>query len=30
MVAHQVIDLGRSLEAQGDAWDDVARKLCGR
>ncbi len=29
-VAHQVVDLGRSLETQGDAWESVARKLCGR
>jgi AcrR family transcriptional regulator len=29
-VAHQVIDLQRSLEVQGDAWESVARKLCGR
>jgi AcrR family transcriptional regulator len=29
-VAHQVIDQHRSLEAQGDAWESVARKLCGR
>jgi hypothetical protein len=28
-VAHQVVDLGRSLETQGDAWESVARKLCG-
>jgi AcrR family transcriptional regulator len=28
-VAHQVIDRQRSLEAQGDAWESVARKLCG-
>jgi AcrR family transcriptional regulator len=29
-VAHQVVDLGRSLETQGDAWESVARKLCGK
>ena len=29
-VAHQVVDLQRSLEVQGGAWEDVARKLCGR
>jgi AcrR family transcriptional regulator len=29
-VAHQVIDQHRSLEVQGDAWESVARKLCGR
>jgi AcrR family transcriptional regulator len=29
-VTHQVNDLGRSLEAQGDAWESLARKLCGR
>ena len=28
-VAHQVIDLRRGLEMQGDAWESVARKLCG-
>lgn len=28
-VAHQVTDLGRSLDTQGDAWESVARKLCG-
>lgn len=28
-VAHQVVDLQRSLEVQGDAWESVARKLCG-
>lgn len=28
-VTHQVIDLQRSLEMQGDAWESVARKLCG-
>ncbi len=30
LVAHQVTDLGRDVEAQGDAWESVARKLCGR
>ena len=29
-VTHQVVDLNRSLEVQGDAWESVARKLCGR
>jgi AcrR family transcriptional regulator len=29
-VAHQLVDLGRSLETQGDAWESVARKLCGQ
>ena len=28
-VTHQVVDLHRSLEFQGDAWESVARKLCG-
>jgi hypothetical protein len=28
-IAHQLIDLGISLDAQGDAWESVARKLCG-
>lgn len=28
-VAHQLTDLGRSLDTQGDAWEGVARKLCG-
>jgi AcrR family transcriptional regulator len=28
-VTHQVTDLGVSLQAQGDAWESVARKLCG-
>lgn len=28
-VTHQVIDLQRSLQIQGDAWESVARKLCG-
>jgi AcrR family transcriptional regulator len=29
-VTHQVVDLHRSLKVQGDAWESVARKLCGR
>jgi AcrR family transcriptional regulator len=29
-VTHQVVDVGRSLEAQADAWETVARKLCRR
>ncbi len=29
-VTHQLTDLGRSLDAQGDAWESLARKLCGR
>lgn len=29
-VTHQITDLGRTLEAQGDAWESLARKLCGR
>jgi AcrR family transcriptional regulator len=28
-VTHQVNDLGRSLQVQGDAWESLARKLCG-
>jgi len=28
-VTHQVEDLGRSLQTQGQAWEDVVRKLCG-
>lgn len=28
-VHHQVNDRGRSLEALGDAWESLARKLCG-
>ncbi|WP_319457814.1 MULTISPECIES: helix-turn-helix domain-containing protein [unclassified Mycobacterium] len=28
-VTHQLTDLGLSLDAQGDAWEGVARKLCG-
>ena len=29
-VTHQVNDLGNGLEHQGDAWETLARKLCGR
>jgi AcrR family transcriptional regulator len=29
-VRHQTTDLGRTLEAQGDAWESLARKLCAR
>jgi AcrR family transcriptional regulator len=29
-VMHQSTDLGKSLHAQGDAWESVARKLCGQ
>lgn len=28
-VAHELTDRGRTLEQLGDAWDTVARKLCG-
>ncbi len=28
-VSHQHDDLGQSLQAQGDAWESVAHKLCG-
>jgi AcrR family transcriptional regulator len=28
-VTHQVNDLDRSLQVQGDAWESLARKLCG-
>jgi hypothetical protein len=28
-VIHLHDDLGRSLQAQGDAWESLARKLCG-
>jgi AcrR family transcriptional regulator len=28
-VTHRVADLDRSLQAQGDAWESLARKLCG-
>lgn len=29
-VAHQIEDRGLSLDTLGDAWESVARKLCGR
>lgn len=29
-LTHQVNDLGRSIQSQGDAWESLARKLCGR
>jgi AcrR family transcriptional regulator len=29
-ITHQVADLGRSLDTQGDAWESLARKLCGQ
>jgi AcrR family transcriptional regulator len=29
-VAHQVSDLDRDLDLQADAWEGLARKLCGR
>jgi AcrR family transcriptional regulator len=29
-VMHQLVDLGKSLEAQGQAWEGLARKLCGQ
>lgn len=29
-VAHQCDDVGMTLDDFGDAWEDVARKLCGR
>jgi AcrR family transcriptional regulator len=29
-VTHQITDLGRTVEAQADAWESLARKLCGR
>lgn len=29
-VEHQLRDLGRTLQAVGDAWESLARKLCGR
>jgi len=29
-VQHQLDDRGRTLDSQGDAWDSLARKLCGR
>jgi hypothetical protein len=28
-VSHQHDDLGHSLQAQGDAWESLAHKLCG-
>jgi AcrR family transcriptional regulator len=28
-ISHQHDDLGNSLDAQGDAWESLARKLCG-
>lgn len=29
-VAHLLVDLGVGLDAQADAWESLARKLCGR
>ena len=29
-VAHQLDDAGLGLDALGDAWESVARKLCGQ
>jgi hypothetical protein len=29
-VEHQINDRGLTLEEVGDAWESVARKLCGR
>jgi AcrR family transcriptional regulator len=29
-VTHQLVDLGKSLDAQGEAWASLAYKLCGR
>jgi AcrR family transcriptional regulator len=29
-VEHRITDLGRTLEELGDAWESLARKLCGR
>jgi hypothetical protein len=29
-VTHQVEDMGVTLHVLGDAWETVARKLCGR
>jgi AcrR family transcriptional regulator len=29
-VEHQLMEHGQSLQAQGDAWESLARKLCGR
>ncbi len=29
-VTRQLVDRGRTLDALGDAWESVARKLCGK
>ena len=29
LILEDDLDLGHSLQAQGDAWESVARKLCG-
>jgi hypothetical protein len=29
-VQHQLVDRGQTLEALGDGWESLARKLCGR
>jgi hypothetical protein len=29
-VTRQLVERGRTIDEQGDAWDSVARKLCGR
>ncbi|AQT80938.1 TetR family transcriptional regulator [Mycolicibacterium litorale] len=29
-VTHQLVDRGRTLDSLGDAWESVARKLCGK
>ena len=29
-VQHQLVDRGQDLETLGDAWESLARKLCGR
>ncbi len=29
-VEHQLMELDQSLQALGDAWESLARKLCGR
>lgn len=29
-VTHELTDRGRDLQEQGDAWESLARKLCGR
>jgi AcrR family transcriptional regulator len=29
-VQHQLVELGQDLETLGDAWESLARKLCGR